>query len=101
MMDEIYQIIMQHGFSTRDEVTQLSGRGVGMDVVYSSIKELNGSVVLSSEKNNGMTVELSLPLSLLSANALLVTTATGTMAVSTSGIEEIIQVNYQRFERYC
>ncbi|MDW3094291.1 MAG: response regulator [Gammaproteobacteria bacterium] len=91
--DEVQQIIMQHGFSTRDEVTQLSGRGVGMDVVYSSIKELNGSVAISSEPNKGMNVELSLPVSLLTAHALLIPTMSGSMAVSTSGIEEILQVN--------
>ncbi len=91
--DEIHQIIMQHGFSTRDEVTQLSGRGVGMDVVYSNIKNLNGSVVISSELNQGMNVELSLPVSLLTAHALLIPTVSGSMAVSTSGIEEILQVN--------
>ena len=91
--EELQQIIMQHGFSTRDEVTQLSGRGVGMDVVYSSIKELNGSVVISSEFNKGMNVELSLPVSLLTAHALLIPTISGSMAVSTSGIEEILQVD--------
>jgi len=90
---EIHQIIMRHGFSTRDQVTQLSGRGVGMDVVYSNIKELNGSVQIHSEKNKGMKVEMSLPVSLLTAHALLIPTFDGTMAVSTSGIEEILQVN--------
>lgn len=91
--DEIHQIIMQHGFSTRDEVTQLSGRGVGMDVVYSNIKDLNGSIVINSEMNKGMNVELSLPVSLLTAHALLIPTISGSMAVSASGIEEILQVN--------
>ena len=91
--EEIHQIIMHHGFSTRDEVTQLSGRGVGMDVVYSNIKDLNGSIVISSELNKGMNVELSLPVSLLTAHALLIPTVSGTMAVSASGIEEILQVN--------
>jgi chemosensory pili system protein ChpA (sensor histidine kinase/response regulator) len=91
--DEIHQIIMQHGFSTRDEVTQLSGRGVGMDVVSSNIKELNGSINISSELSKGMNVELSLPVSLLTAHALLIPAVSGSMAVSTNGVEEIIQVN--------
>ena len=91
--EEIHQIIMQHGFSTRNEVTQLSGRGVGMDVVYSNIKELNGSIVINSELNKGMDVELSLPVSLLTAHALLIPAISGSMAVSASGIEEILQVN--------
>lgn len=66
-----------------------------MDVVYSSIKELNGSVVINSELNKGMNVELSLPVSLLTAHALLIPTISGSMAVSASGIEEILQVNLE------
>ncbi len=91
--EEVHQIIMQHGFSTRHEVTQLSGRGVGMDVVYSGIKDLNGSVVIRSELNQGMNVELSLPISSLMAHALLIPTLLGTIAVSATGIEEVLQVN--------
>ncbi len=90
---EIQQIIMQHGFSTRDQVTQLSGRGVGMDVVCSSIKALNGSVEIHSQKGIGMKVELSLPVSLLTAHVLLASTRDGTVAVSTRGIEEILQAD--------
>lgn len=89
--EEIYQLIMRHGLSTRTEVTQLSGRGVGMDVVYSSIKELNGSIVVSSQANIGTTIELAFPVSLLSVHALLVKVNTRTVAVSTHGIEEILQ----------
>lgn len=89
--EEIYQLIMRHGLSTRTEVTQLSGRGVGMDVVYSSIKELNGSIIVSSQANMGTTIELAFPVSLLSVHALLVKVNTRTIAVSTHGIEEILQ----------
>lgn len=91
--EEIHQIIMQHGFSTRQEVTQLSGRGVGMDVVHSRIREFNGSVIISSQENIGTTVEISLPVSLLSAHALLVPIHSGMIAIASSGIEEIAQVN--------
>ena len=89
--EEAYQLIMRHGFSTRSEVTQLSGRGVGMDVVYSSIKELNGSISVNSQHTMGTTVELAFPVSLLSVHALLVDVNARTVAVSTHGIEEIIQ----------
>ena len=91
--EEIHQIIMQHGFSTRQEVTQLSGRGVGMDVVYSRIREFNGSVVIGSQENIGTTIDISLPVSLLSAHALLVPIHSGMIAITSSGIEEIAQVN--------
>ena len=91
--DEIHQLIMRHGLSTRTEVTQLSGRGVGMDVVYSSIKELNGSIAISSQPNAGTTIELAFPVSLLSVHALLVKVNARTVAVSTHGIEEILQAH--------
>ena len=89
--DEIYQLIMRHGLSTRNEVTQLSGRGVGMDVVYSSIKELNGSILVSSQPGMSTTIELAFPVSLLSVHALLVKVNARAVAVSTHGIEEILQ----------
>ncbi len=89
--DEIYQLIMRHGLSTRTEVTQLSGRGVGMDVVYSSIKELNGSIAVSSQPGLSTSIELAFPVSLLSVHALLVKVNTRTVAVSTHGVEEILQ----------
>ena len=95
---EIYQLIMQHGFTTRDQVTQLSGRGVGMDVVYSNIKDLNGLVQISSEKNKGMKVEISMPVSLLTAHALIIPAYNGAIAVSTSGIEEILQVSPENLQ---
>lgn len=91
--EEIYQLIMRHGLSTRTEVTQLSGRGVGMDVVYSSIKELNGSINVSSQPKLGTTIELAFPVSLLSVHALLVKVNTRTVAVSTHGVEEILQAH--------
>lgn len=88
--EEIYQLILKHGFSTRDEVTQLSGRGVGLDVVFSHVKELNGTVKVHSVEKKNTTIELSMPVSLLSAHALLVRLSIGNIAVSTNGVEEII-----------
>jgi two-component system chemotaxis sensor kinase CheA len=61
---EIFQFIFQPGFSTAKEVSNTSGRGVGMDVVKKNIESLRGTVVLESEKGTGTTVRIHLPLTL-------------------------------------
>lgn len=61
---EIYQFIMLPGFSTNEQVTELSGRGVGMDVVKKNIEKVGGSVLLDSVPGQGMTVTIRIPLTL-------------------------------------
>jgi two-component system chemotaxis sensor kinase CheA len=61
---ETYSLIFAPGFSTAEKVTDVSGRGVGMDVVKKSIEELRGSVEINSEKGSGTTITLKLPLTL-------------------------------------
>ena len=61
---EVYQLIFAPGFSTADQVTDVSGRGVGMDVVKKNIQALGGSVELSSTPGRGATVLIRLPLTL-------------------------------------
>jgi len=61
---EIYQVIFQPGFSTAEKITSVSGRGVGMDVVNQTIKQLGGSVKIKSELNKGTTISIILPLTL-------------------------------------
>ena len=62
--DEICNLIFLPGFSTADTVSDLSGRGVGMDVVRRNIQDLGGRVSLKSERGKGMTIQLALPLTL-------------------------------------
>ena len=62
--DELYQFIFHPGFSTAKEVTNISGRGVGMDVVKKNIESLRGSVFLESEKGKGTVIRIHLPLTL-------------------------------------
>lgn len=62
--DEINSLIMLPGFSTAESISDISGRGVGMDVVRASIAEIGGRVSLRSERGMGMTIQLSLPLTL-------------------------------------
>ncbi len=61
---ELYRMIFEPGFSTADAVTDLSGRGVGMDVVRRNIEELRGSVGIDSERGKGTTITMRLPLTL-------------------------------------
>ncbi|TZF88413.1 chemotaxis protein CheA [Cognatilysobacter lacus] len=70
--DECLQLIFMPGFSTRAEVTDLSGRGVGMDVVQSRIRELSGSVQIQSDVGRGTRMSIKVPLTLAILPTLLV-----------------------------
>jgi len=61
---EIYNLILQPGFSTKEEVTEFSGRGVGMDVVARNIESIGGTVIVDSEIDIGTTIILKIPLTL-------------------------------------
>ena len=69
---EAYQLIFQPGFSTADKITNVSGRGVGLDVVKTMIDKLNGSVTVSSQPGVGTTFSIRLPLTLAIIQGLLV-----------------------------
>jgi chemotaxis protein histidine kinase CheA/ActR/RegA family two-component response regulator len=88
--EELGRLILHPGFSTRAEATQVSGRGIGMDVVYTRIQELKGSLHLSSVANQGCQIELRLPVTLMSTHALLVRVGQDIFAVSDRGIAQIL-----------
>lgn len=67
---EAYQLIFAPGFSTKDQVSEVSGRGVGMDVVRTNIKELGGEITIQSELGKGTTFRISLPLTLAIIDAM-------------------------------
>ena len=69
---KVYQLILQPGFSTAEKVTNLSGRGVGMDVVKSSIEALRGSIEIQSQAGEGTCMRLTLPLTLAIIDGFLV-----------------------------
>ena len=88
--DEVLkQFILLPNFTTRDRATQTSGRGIGLEAVQSSVAALGGSLTLNSSEGRGCVIEIRLPVSLLSSNALLVRTAGQTVAVTSRGIEQI------------
>jgi two-component system chemotaxis sensor kinase CheA len=72
---EIYQFIMLPGFSTADKISEISGRGVGLDVVKRSIEQLRGTVELRSQPGRGAEIRLSLPLTLAIIEGLMVRVA--------------------------
>ncbi|MCK5108196.1 MAG: chemotaxis protein CheA [Methanosarcinales archaeon] len=93
MSDEnALMLIFAPGFSTAEAITDISGRGVGMDVVKTSIEALGGSVSLESDVGVGTTVTLKLPLTMAIIQALLVEVAQNVYAVPISSVLETIAV---------
>jgi two-component system chemotaxis sensor kinase CheA len=86
--EEITDLIFKSGFSTAKKVTEVSGRGVGLDVVKTNIEKLNGSINLTSKPGQGTTFILLLPLTLAIIPAMLVTSGETMCAVPLSAIVE-------------
>jgi two-component system chemotaxis sensor kinase CheA len=89
---EILDLIFLPGFSTAEKVSGVSGRGVGMDVVRSNMKKLNGTVELESEPGHGSCVRLRLPLTLAIVPVLLVSITRETYALPLRSIVETVRV---------
>ncbi len=87
---ELHAILLTPGFSTRTQVTQSSGRGIGLDVVNAQVKNLRGELTLHSVLGEGTSVVLTLPMSILSAHLLVVRSQQHRLAVISRGIEQII-----------
>lgn len=90
---ELFRLILQPGFSTAETVTQISGRGVGMDVVHSEILQLGGSLNISSEEGQGTTMTVRLPFTLSSNQALMVKVKGEPYAIPLSNITTVARVS--------
>jgi two-component system chemotaxis sensor kinase CheA len=90
---EIYELLFLPGFSTRDEVSDLSGRGVGMDVVKNNISQLSGMVDLTSEIGTGTCMTITLPITLAIIKALIVRIAGQTYAIPINSVQETLMVD--------
>lgn len=86
------ELICAPGFSTRDEADRASGRGVGMDVVCSTVEELGGIITLATEKNRGTRFTIELPLTLAIADAIIVNVGGQRFAFPQTVVREIIEV---------
>jgi len=90
--NELFQLIFHPGFSTAKQVTSLSGRGVGMDVVKRAITALRGTVNVTSTPGRGTEITLALPLTLAIIDGLLVRVGNGRYVIPLSAVEECVQL---------
>lgn len=88
--EEAYNLIFAAGFSTKTEISDVSGRGVGMDVVKTKINQLNGSIKIDSELGRGTILQIKVPLTLAILPTLMVLVAKQTFALPLAQVSEII-----------
>jgi len=86
--EKIYRLVFEPGFSTADQVTDISGRGVGMDVVKRNIEKLNGRIDIQSKVGQGSVFTLRIPLTLAIIDAMLVRVGKGRYMIPTLSIRE-------------
>ena len=92
---EIFSLIFEAGFSTAEQVTSLSGRGVGMDIVKTNIEKLGGTLEVDSRLNAGTTLRLKMPLTLSIIRTLIVEMGGVQYAVPESNVVRIVRVWHQ------
>ncbi|WP_254510157.1 chemotaxis protein CheA [Anatilimnocola floriformis] len=90
---QTYQLIWAPGFSTAEKVTEISGRGMGMDIVRSKIESLNGVVELDSQFGVGTTITIKLPLTMAILPSLLTVISGDVFAVPVESVVEIVRVS--------
>lgn len=96
---EIYSLIFNPGFSTAENVTKVSGRGVGMDVVKRAIETLGGQIEIESEHGKGSTIILQLPLTLAIIEGLLVSVANSFFVFPLSAVEVCEELTREESEK--
>ena len=89
---ELLNLVFQPGFSTRRDVSELSGRGVGLDVVKTNLQRLSGLIDIASRRGEGTTFTLTLPLTLAIIRALMVKVSGRTYAIPLNAVLEIVSV---------
>lgn len=96
---EIYQLVLLPGFSTKEVVTDISGRGVGMDVVKQAVDELGGTIEIDSELGKGTQFRITLPTNLSIIDALVVKIGKSNYAVPMKELVEIIDLTEHSIEQ--
>jgi two-component system chemotaxis sensor kinase CheA len=97
--EQIYELIFLPGFSTAEQTTDVSGRGVGMDVVRRNIKELGGKIEVRTERGNGSRFIITLPLTLAIVDGQSVAVGTETYIVPLTSIVESLQLKPSSISR--
>ncbi|HID50244.1 MAG TPA: histidine kinase, partial [Chromatiales bacterium] len=91
--DVLLNMIMESGFSTAETVSQVAGRGVGMDVVNTEIKQLGGLLSIDTETGKGTTFTISMPLTLAITRALMISVGEETYAVPLMGVQGVERIS--------
>ncbi len=97
--EQLRMLIFEPGFSTKEEISDLSGRGVGMDVVKRNVQQLNGTVSVASEKGRGTTVTIELPLTLAILEGLLVRVGDRTLVLPLLSVIETVPLRDEQIVR--
>ena len=95
---DLLDLIFAPGFSTKDEVSEVSGRGVGMDVVKKNVSKLSGTIEIETEVGKGTLFTITLPITLAIIKALIVKSSTETFAVPLSSVLESLMVSRERIK---
>ncbi|MCX6109701.1 MAG: chemotaxis protein CheA [Proteobacteria bacterium] len=97
--EEIHQMIFLPGFSTAEKVTDVSGRGVGMDVVRRAVDDLGGSIAIESRLGHGTQFLINLPSTLSIVNAVVINLSDKLYAVPVQDVEEVVDMSSVQIER--
>jgi chemosensory pili system protein ChpA (sensor histidine kinase/response regulator) len=96
---DLYGFVLETGFSTAEQLTQLAGRGVGMDVVHNEIKQLGGSLVIDSTPGKGAVFTIRLPFTLAVTQAILVKLGENSYAIPMSSVQGVARIASDDLER--
>jgi chemosensory pili system protein ChpA (sensor histidine kinase/response regulator) len=96
---DLFGFVLETGFSTAEQVTKISGRGVGMDVVASEIKQLGGSLSIDSQRGRGTEFIIRLPFTLAVTQAILVRVGEQTFAVPMSSVQGVARITREELDR--
>ncbi|WP_218079915.1 hybrid sensor histidine kinase/response regulator [Anthocerotibacter panamensis] len=96
---EVYPLVFLPGFTTAERITEVAGRGVGLDVVQNHINRLRGTVQLDSKPGQGTTFTIRLPLTLSISRAIICRNGRAPIAFPLDGIEDLIEVPIERIRR--
>lgn len=97
---EILQFILEAGFTTAKKITQISGRGVGLDVVVNAVKQLGGALTLDSEEGKGTTFSIRLPINLSVSRALMIRVADDHYAIPMSTVEGVSYISAEQQKEF-
>lgn len=96
---ELCELIFHPGFSTKEVVSEISGRGVGMDVVRTNVRKIGGEVILRSEAGKGSLFKLSLPLTMAIIEGLVVGVANEKLVIPLAQVHETLQVTAENMKQ--